>query len=233
MVAEKNTTDGFTLVEMMITLAISGILIFAIYSAYIIQQRTYYTQDRVIEMQQNIRAGHDILVREIRMAGYDQLSSNVPTILIATDTPPTIQFTQDITDPGGTTFIGDPYVGDTRGIGYRGDGFVSGPNEDITYTLASTTLTRNGQAVAMNIADIEFYYTLNDGSKTLTPGTPANIRSVQISILATASRRDDKFLNTTTYTTGSGAVWGPFNDNIRRRFTTTNVKLRNMGLDPK
>ena len=62
---------GFTLVELMITLAMSGIIVAAVYSAYVIQQKTYFTQDKVVEMQQNIRAGLEMMASEIRMATFD------------------------------------------------------------------------------------------------------------------------------------------------------------------
>ncbi len=62
---------GFTLVELMITMVISGIIVAAIYAAYILQQRTYTAQDQVAEMQQNIRAAMMIVNKEVRMAGYD------------------------------------------------------------------------------------------------------------------------------------------------------------------
>ncbi|MGD9662582.1 MAG: hypothetical protein AB7U63_15045 [Porticoccaceae bacterium] len=51
---------------------------------------------------------------------------------------------------------------------------------------------------------------------------------MQISLLARADRPDTQFTNTETYTTASGAVWGPYNDNFRRRFQIITVQCRNM-----
>lgn len=62
---------GFTLIELMITLAISGVIMSAIYSAYLSQQRTYLAQEQVAEVQQNLRACIDYMVRDLRMAGFD------------------------------------------------------------------------------------------------------------------------------------------------------------------
>jgi type IV pilus assembly protein PilW len=67
----QTNDKGFTLVEIMIALALSGIVMAAIYTAFLSQQRSYLAQEQVSEMQQNIRAGVDILTREIRMAGCD------------------------------------------------------------------------------------------------------------------------------------------------------------------
>ena len=73
---------GFTLVELMIVVALSGIVMAAVYSIYIAQQKTYIAQDQVVEMQQNIRAALDLMEREIRMAGYDTAGS-VASITVA------------------------------------------------------------------------------------------------------------------------------------------------------
>jgi type IV pilus assembly protein PilW len=64
--------NGFTLVELLVAMAISGIVAGAIFTAFQSQQKSYLIQDQVTEMQQNLRAGMDIMVRDIRMAGYSQ-----------------------------------------------------------------------------------------------------------------------------------------------------------------
>ncbi|MBV5326183.1 MAG: prepilin-type N-terminal cleavage/methylation domain-containing protein, partial [Chlorobium sp.] len=53
MQVKKN--EGFTLVELMITMLLAGIITAAVYSAYRTQQRSYVTQEQVAELQQNIR----------------------------------------------------------------------------------------------------------------------------------------------------------------------------------
>jgi len=62
---------GFTLIELLIAMAITGIVSAAIFTAFQSQQKSYIIQDDVTVMQQNLRAGMDMMVREIRMAGYD------------------------------------------------------------------------------------------------------------------------------------------------------------------
>ncbi len=86
------------------------------------------------------------------------------------------------------------------------------------------------ESITENIQAIEFYYTLANGTATTTPATVADVRSIQISLLARAGKSDRNFNNTQSYTTPSGAVWGPYGDNFRRRLLTTTVKCRNMGL---
>ena len=62
---------GFTLVELMITVLISGFVIIAIYTAYQAQQRSHNAQNQVSEMQQNQRVALDSLARNLRMVGYN------------------------------------------------------------------------------------------------------------------------------------------------------------------
>jgi type IV pilus assembly protein PilW len=216
---------GFTLVELMMTLAISGIVMGAIYSAYLSQQRTYLAQEQVAEMQQNIRAGLDIMEREIRMAGYDPRHNAGATITVATGNNLVFTLLADTdgqdNDSDGTTDETD----ELETINYRlydayGDG-----DTDLGRQEGAAVI----QAVAENIDAIEFYYSMADGTQVTAPAQLNDIRAVQISILARAGREDRDFTNSMTYTTASGGNW-PYNDNFRRRLLITTVQCRNMGL---
>ena len=48
---------GFSLIELLIAMAIVGIVMAAVYSTYYSQQRSYVIQEQVAAMQQNLRAG--------------------------------------------------------------------------------------------------------------------------------------------------------------------------------
>jgi prepilin-type N-terminal cleavage/methylation domain-containing protein len=61
---------GFTLIELMVALVLSFILVGAIYRTFTSQQKAYTVQDQIAETQQNARMAMNILVRDIRMAGY-------------------------------------------------------------------------------------------------------------------------------------------------------------------
>jgi len=63
---------GFTLVELMVAMAVAGIVLMAIYSAYQTQSSINRTQTVVLNMQQNIRGAMYLLESEIRSAGYEQ-----------------------------------------------------------------------------------------------------------------------------------------------------------------
>jgi len=165
-----------------------------------------------------------IMAKEIRMAGYDSTNNANSNIITAAVTQ--INFTLDANDDGDCS---DTNENITFGFSTANDS-----NGDGIADSGAANLGRNTgggfQPIAENISAIEFCYTLVNGATTLAPTNMSNIRTVQITILARAGKPDRKFTNTSTYTTPGGQTWGPFNDNFRRRFMTTNVKCRNMGL---
>jgi type IV pilus assembly protein PilW len=71
-----NKEKGFTLIELMVVLAISGFIVAVVYVIYDSQQKSYTTQEQVSTMQQNLRAVMYFMQREIRMAGYDPLGTD-------------------------------------------------------------------------------------------------------------------------------------------------------------
>jgi prepilin-type N-terminal cleavage/methylation domain-containing protein len=67
----KFNEKGITLIELMVALVISAIIIAAIYRLFVAQTRAYTTQEQVADIQQNVRNAMELLIRDIRMAGYD------------------------------------------------------------------------------------------------------------------------------------------------------------------
>ena len=61
---------GVTLIELLVGLVIFGIIIAGIYRVFIAQTRTYAVQDQVVEVQQDVRSAMELMLRDIRMAGY-------------------------------------------------------------------------------------------------------------------------------------------------------------------
>ncbi|MEM4245090.1 MAG: PilW family protein [Candidatus Nanoarchaeia archaeon] len=68
---------GITLIELMIALVIAGILIGGVYKLFISQSKSYAVQEQVADTQQNIRGAMEILLRDLRMAGYDDYKTAV------------------------------------------------------------------------------------------------------------------------------------------------------------
>lgn len=61
--------NGFSLIELLVALAISGVTIAAIVTVFRYNTISYYTQEDIADMQQNTRVGKMFLERDIRMAG--------------------------------------------------------------------------------------------------------------------------------------------------------------------
>jgi prepilin-type N-terminal cleavage/methylation domain-containing protein len=74
------SNKGITLIELLIALVIGATIVAGIYRVFIAQTRAYTVQDQVVEVQQNIRSAMEILLRDIRMAGYD--GSQTPSRLL-------------------------------------------------------------------------------------------------------------------------------------------------------
>lgn len=207
---------GFTLVEVMVALAISGIVLASIYSAFQSQQNSYVVQDQVTGMQQSVRAGLDMMIREIRLAGYDPDGTGEYNVLAATAN--SFNFTADVNDDGGVPGVGETFLYELYDTGERNDA------NQIIFGLRRTP---GGSAVAENIEQLEFVYLDEDNNVTADLD---EIRSVVISILAKAERPDRNFFNPQLYVSFSGTIWGPYNDNFRRRLLIQTVNCRNMGL---
>ncbi len=247
----KSSESGFTLVELMIAMAMAGIVTGVIYSAYNIQTKIYSEQDKAAEMQQNIRAGVAYLQREARMAGYNpqdakDASCNKPGSPgavapgIHTATATTFGFSMDLDGDGKCTT-------DSENVTYAlytdGDGTQKLGRDDNTDAQAQ-------QPIAEHISNVDFVYIF------LPPpvGTPApsptstptatqipDIVSVQVSLLAQAKEKDRKASTSASFTVplpdawgvsnAGGTVWGPFTDSVGRRLLTTTINCRNMGLE--
>ena len=172
-----SSQQGFTLIEMLIALAIGSLLLSSIYAFYINQKRVYDVREQVAEMQQNARGGLALMVREVRMAGYNPTGAAGMGIIAATAS--TIRIAMDL----------------------NGDGDTNDSDEDLTYSLYDSgadgdlDLGRKpagGQntPVAENIESLSLLYTLADGSTTATPAHPGQIRLVRAWLTARTAKPD-------------------------------------------
>jgi prepilin-type N-terminal cleavage/methylation domain-containing protein len=67
---------GLTLIELLIVFVIGGMIIAGIYRVFVAQSNAYIVQGQVVEVQQNIRVATEVLMKDLRMAGYDSNSVN-------------------------------------------------------------------------------------------------------------------------------------------------------------
>ena len=245
---KRTEEQGFTLLEVVIAMVIAGVVAGAMYAAFNSQQRTNDAQEVIGEMQQNLRAAMGLLARDIRKAGFSE--DDDPDARIIAITPPTPNPRSPVlsspANPAPTTAIvmsGDDDTGQMVTTRYEISlGYVADTNSDPYFDLQRRT--QNGappappalmagqtpSVVMENIENMELYYTMVGaaGTKTLNPANLANVRSIEVTLLARASRESQGFTNRQRYVTASGAVWGPYNDQFRRRLLITTVKCRNI-----
>jgi len=72
--------NGVTLIELLVVLVISSMLVGGMYRLFLSQTRAYNVQDQVVETQQGTRAAMELLLRDLRMAGYDDSRTAAVTI---------------------------------------------------------------------------------------------------------------------------------------------------------
>jgi type IV pilus assembly protein PilW len=241
----KNSESGFTLIELMVAMAMVSIVVGVIYSAHTIQSKIYTEQDKVAEMQQNIRSALMFLQREARMAGFNpedakdkscgKIGETLPVAPgIHTATATTFGFSMDLNK----------------------DEDCDDPNENMTYSLYTADgiqklgrAAPSNQPIAENIEEIRFVYMfapplaglLVTKSPTSTPNSAQfkDIVAVQVSLIARAKAPDLK-THTTSFTLPFPNAWGEnltggvvrqFTDRYSRRLLTTTINCRNMGLE--
>lgn len=102
---------GVTLIELLVSFVICGIVIGAIYRLFIVQTRAYTVQDQVVEVQQTVRSAMEIMLRDLRMTGFDD------------DSTPTVMITTPIATPlaDNSITVGYEYTGQRYSVAYWRD----------------------------------------------------------------------------------------------------------------
>jgi type IV pilus assembly protein PilW len=62
---------GITLIELLVALIVSAAVVAGIYRVFAAQTKAYTVQEQVVEIQQGTRSAMEILLRDLRMAGFD------------------------------------------------------------------------------------------------------------------------------------------------------------------
>ena len=166
---------GFTLSEVMVTMLIMIMVLFALYSIFDMSLRIFSFGNDKVEAVENARLGLEKMKREIR-AAYPYDRTNVSTAddyLFAS---------------GGFTANSITFANDSNG-NYKVD---TTPNEQITYDLSGTTLRRTvgagaAQPVVEFVQDVDgdsssltFTYLESDGVTEVAPGcNPDDLAEVE------------------------------------------------------
>jgi len=74
-IQSKFNQKGVTLIELLVALVIAAITLAGVYRVFISQTRNYAVQDQVMEVQQSVRGAMEMLLRDLRMTGFDDDNS--------------------------------------------------------------------------------------------------------------------------------------------------------------
>jgi prepilin-type N-terminal cleavage/methylation domain-containing protein len=233
---KKNTKKGFTIIEVMIAMALSSAVLAAVYQTFHSQQRSYTMQSEAATMEQNLRGSLYLLTRELRSAGYNPTQATTDNFRFVTSfaSPNNLFVVNYTTDHSIVAFTSD-----TDGNG----AIASNSNEQMAYRFneaqktlerfndAQADTTKKWEIVASNIDAVYFMYF--DQNKNVTTD-PDNIEYVDIALLARMGRQDSKYTNTKVYTNKAGVnlCSACVGDHYHRRLLTTTIQIRNKLVTP-
>jgi type IV pilus assembly protein PilW len=193
MVSVKNSFRGFTLVEMVLALAISTIVLAAVYSVFTIANKNFTTQNVAANVQQNLRSAIRLMARDIRHAGLDPSGSNNFGITHASAS--TIRFTMDSEIGGVFNGFVDEANWEEITYDFQGDQIMQTLYETVTTSTADTA------ALISNIKEVKFKYYDSANNDLGEPGTDpdklADIRTVEISVTHWEPAGRDKMVSRT------------------------------------
>lgn len=150
---------GFSLIELLVALAVSGLVLVATIGVLLQGQQSYLLGVAQLDAQQNVRVALERMAREIQAAGFDPTGADFPAIVNPTPTSLTIQ--RDL----------------------NGNGMIDATGEAVTYLLRGTTLRRDAgggaQPVIEGVQALTFTYLDAAGAPT---SVPELIRTVIIAL---------------------------------------------------
>jgi type II secretory pathway pseudopilin PulG len=130
---------GASLVELLVTMMIFGLVMTSAFSFLLVQTRGYRTMATRTDQVQNARFGHDILRQELRTAGSNVVDAQ-PLIVYAADS--VFAFNADLLtnlqDSGlftGAIYV-DPFASDAEASALTTESPITIPNSSFTYPLA-------------------------------------------------------------------------------------------------
>ena len=186
---------GFTLVEMLIAMAVGLVVLGAMYSTFTIQNKTFANQEEIVTMQQSVRAGMDMMAREIGMAGYDPLRVYPYP---PPDNCPSTNFSCQVVS-GSQLQI----KADLRGANPNDppDGSITNNSEEnIIYKFdsANKRITRDSgsgdQPFVENVDNFTFKYFKSDGITEVTlPAESGQVRVIRITITGRTAKPDPSY----------------------------------------
>jgi type IV pilus assembly protein PilW len=194
---KKKKTAGFTLIELLVSMLIGLMVLAGVATTFTVHTRQNTAEEQIAQMQQNVRAALDLMVREIQMAKYNPLASAFPTGTYGVTYSATqLQIQADMDGSGVlSTTTCDPADGTTM--------------ENIIYAWDSANLriTRRcgsggtAEVLADNITDFNFSYYDANGTAVSSSANSGNIRKVTINITGRTAKPDPSYTSNGGYRT--------------------------------
>lgn len=223
---------GFTLVEMLVVMAIFGLVMAGLYTVFVSSNRVYLAQEEIVGAQQEARTALEIIGRQVRMAGCiaeqnriggaDAISAaawggdyrfGIEAALVDAGAKTTaLAFKADLDGDGKTDAV--------RYVYYHGDHPTASRRNTVTCQIKTWSggawINDTGEQLFLeNIQNLVLTYQLVDGSATETPVKLDEIRGVNVNLTA----RTGKVVE--PYQGGKG---------YRTRQLISTIQIRNLGL---
>jgi type II secretory pathway pseudopilin PulG len=216
--------SGFTLLELMVSVFITLVIVGGVLMSFVSQRRTHLNQESVAETQGNLRAGMELLKRDIRNAGFllndaNSLQSGNNTGLNATDKVTVL-----------SSGLGEDRI-----------------HYEVKNVAGVATLIRNTDPAANAANDIPVIPYVDDmqvaygwdadGNNQIdsgewvdsATGNEANVEAIRINFLVRSAKPDPNYGQYLRPALEDHAAGGSA-DGYPRRLLTTIVKIRNKGL---
>lgn len=183
---------GFTLVELLVSMAIGLVILSAVAGTFTLQTRQNSAEEQLAQLQQNVRAALDLMIREIQMAKYDPAASAFPSGTYGVTYSATqLQIKADM---DGSGVLDSSSGGSVENIIYAYDS----NNLRITRQLGSGG---TAQILADNITAFTFGYYDGNGNAVTSSANSASIRKVTLSITARTAKPDPSYPSNGGYRT--------------------------------
>lgn len=176
--------DGFTIIEVLVAMAIVGVVMGAIYNVFNSSNRSYHTQERVADAQQRVRTGVSYMARDIRMAGFDPTGGGNAGVEVATATK--LRFTADMNRANGIEDI------DRERITYEYDA----ANSRLRQCLYEGSGSEAWQTLIDDVNALTFTYLDPDDNTIAAPVAAADLANIKTVVVSLNVQGNDAKGNT-------------------------------------
>jgi type IV pilus assembly protein PilW len=160
---------GFTMLELIVAFAVATLFLMATFFIVDACLHSYRAQERIAGAQQDVRAGLDFMVRDIRMAGFDPRGVGAG---ILTDEAGTIEFTMD------RDMINNIDPGFDEHITYAYDA----ANNRILRSYPESGGGTQSDTLIENVSALSFDYIYYRNNEVVANGDPDEIKAVIITM---------------------------------------------------